>query len=48
MSYSSHRRESALTVAQTVHILLVEDSPADIELTRQALTEAEPEAEPEA
>jgi CheY-like chemotaxis protein len=38
MSFWSEMR--GLTHARLVHILLVEDSPADIELTRQALAEA--------
>jgi len=32
--------ERELSGARLIHILLVEDSPADIELTRQALSEA--------
>ena len=40
MSFSTRRDQSVLTRARLVRILLVEDSPADIELTRQALAEA--------
>ena len=38
MSFS--RPSSTLVRPELVHILLVEDSPADIELTRQAFAEA--------
>jgi two-component system, chemotaxis family, response regulator Rcp1 len=40
LSFSTRRESSLLTRARVLRILLVEDSPADIELTRQALAEA--------
>lgn len=45
MSFSTTLHPSALPRSRPVRILLVEDSPADIELTRQALSEAEIENE---
>jgi two-component system response regulator len=45
MSFFSSRQSTARSRQRLVHILLVEDSPADIELTRQALTEAELDTE---
>ncbi len=45
MSFFSTRHPSAPAHRRLARILLVEDSPADIELTRQALAEAEIETE---
>jgi CheY-like chemotaxis protein len=45
MSFFSSQQSSPVPGRGLVHVLLVEDSPADIELTRQALAEAEIETE---
>jgi chemotaxis family two-component system response regulator Rcp1 len=45
MSFFSSQHSSPASRRRLVHVLLVEDSPADIELTRQALAEAEIETE---
>ena len=45
MSFFSSQPSSPVPGRRLVHVLLVEDSPADIELTRQALAEAEIETE---
>jgi chemotaxis family two-component system response regulator Rcp1 len=45
MSFFSSQHSSPVSHHRLLRILLVEDSPADIELTRQALAEAEIETE---